>query len=241
MSAVELGLIGAVVLLAASIQTTAGFGFSLTAVPMMALFTETRTASMVAAVLSMGTSGFQAWHGRRDTDWISVRRLCLAAGLGLPFGLVMFDLASEDTLRLFLGATTLLMVVLLARGLDLSGAGPAVDWAAGVAAGVLSTSLSTNGPPLVFVLQGRRLPPARFRASITTVFVVVGSVGLAGRAAVGGFTRDVGQALLVAPVPLALGTVIGFRLRRHVDGDRFTRVVLVLLALAAASAIIAAL
>lgn len=241
MSVTELVLIAAVVLIASVVQTTAGFGFSLTAVPMMALFTETRTASMLAAILSMVTSGFQSWHGRRVIEWTSVRRLCLAAGIGMPFGLVLFDLASEQVLRTFLGVTTLAMVVLLARGLDLTGAGAPVDWVAGAAAGVLTTSLSTNGPPLVFVLQGRRLPPDRFRASITTVFLLTGAVGLVGRAAVGGFTRDVGLACLVTPVPLALGIVVGLRLRPHVDGPRFTRVVLVLLALAAASAIASAL
>ena len=121
MSVTELVLIAAVVLIASVVQTTAGFGFSLTAVPMMALFTETRTASMLAAILSMVTSGFQSWHGRRVIEWTSVRRLCLAAGIGMPFGLVLFDLASEQVLRTFLGVTTLAMVVLLARGLDLTG------------------------------------------------------------------------------------------------------------------------
>lgn len=241
MSGTELALIALVVLVASVVQTTAGFGFSLTAVPMMALFTETRTASMLAAILSMVTSGFQSWHGREHIDVPSVRRLCLAAGLGMPIGLVLFDVASEQVLRTFLGVTTLVMVVLLARGLDLRDAGPRVDWLAGAAAGVLTTSLSTNGPPLVFVLQGRRLPPDRFRASITTVFLLTGLVGLVGRAAVGGFTREVGLACLTAPVPLAAGILLGLRLRPHVDGARFTRVVLVLLAVAALSAIAAAL
>jgi len=127
------------------------------------------------------------------------------------------------------------------RGLDLSGAGPRIDWAAGAVAGVLTTSLSTNGPPLVFLLQGRRLPPERFRATITTIFLVTGIVGLAGRAAVGGFTRDVGVAILVAPVPLGLGILGGLQLRRFLHGDRFRKVVLVLLLAAAISAIAAAL
>lgn len=240
MSTGQYALVCAVVLFAAIVQTSAGFGFSLTAVPMMALFADTRTASMVAGVLSMGTSGFQAWHGRAHTDWASVKRLCLAAAIGLPIGLLVFEVASERGLKLFLGLSTLAMVALLARGLDLSDAGPGIDWAAGAAAGVLTTSLSTNGPPLVFVLQGRRLPPERFRATITTVFLLTGLVSLIGRAAVGGFTHEVNVSILLSPVPLALGIAGGFWMRRFLDEERFRKVVMILLVVAALSAIAAA-
>ena len=240
MSAGELTGVAAVVLIAAIVQLTAGFGFSLTAVPLMVLFTETRTASMLAGSLSLITSGFQAWHGRAAINWPSARRLCLSAAIGMPIGLIVFQVASERGMRVFLGVSTLAMVALLARGLDLSDHGGGVDWVAGAAAGVLTTSLSTNGPPLVLVLQGRRLPPEVFRATITTVFTVTGVVSLAARGALGGFDRPVLIGLAIAPLPMATGMFLGFRLRRHVDGERFNRMVLGLLLLAGLSAIAAA-
>ena len=51
----------------------------------------------------------------------------------------------------------------------------------GFVSGVLNTSLSTNGPPLVFGLQARHLGAAPFRATISTVFAfsnIVGSLGV---------------------------------------------------------------
>ena len=59
---------------------------------------------------------------------------------------------------------------------------------AGFVSGVLNTSLSTNGPPIVFALQARHLPPDRFRGTInvvfaccnilgTTLFIAAGKVG----------------------------------------------------------------
>jgi uncharacterized membrane protein YfcA len=161
--------------------------------------------------------------------------------LGMPFGLALFRYADETVLRAFLGVSTLAMVGLLARGVDLSGHGRALDWSTGAAAGVLSTSLSTNGPPLVFVLQGRRLTPDQFRATIATLFTVSGIVSLVARAAVGGFTRPVLVGVAVAPLPLLTGIAVGVRLRRRIDPARFARVVLVLLAAAALTALAGAL
>ena len=230
-----------IVVLAAAVQVTTGFGFSLTAVPLMALVVDTRTASMVAAILSLTTSSMQAIQGRAVTVWPLARRLIAAAAIGMPFGLLLFARADDHVLRLFLGISTLVLVGLLVHGLDLSHRGPGVDWAAGAVAGVLTTSLSTNGPPLVFVLQGRRLSPAQFRATVTTIFSVTGVVGLAGRIAVGGLTPEVAVICLAAPLPLGVGTMVGFRLRRHLDPERFRRIVLVLLAAAGVTAIIAGL
>ncbi|MGD9702683.1 MAG: sulfite exporter TauE/SafE family protein [Acidimicrobiia bacterium] len=241
MSAGELVAVVAIVFLAASVQTTTGFGFSLTAVPLMALAVDTRTASMLAAVLSLTTSATQAWQGRADIVWPLAKRLCTAAAIGMPVGLLMFARADDRLLRVFLGITTLVLVALLVHGIDLSRAGRSIDWVAGSVAGVLTTSLSTNGPPLVFVLQGRRLSPAQFRATVTTIFSLTGIVGVGGRVAVGGLTRDVVVACALAPLPLLAGMAIGFRLRRRLDPERFRRAVMALLVLAALSAIAAGL
>jgi uncharacterized membrane protein YfcA len=237
MSAGELIAVVAVVFLAATVQTTTGFGFSLTAVPLMALAVDIRTASMLAAILSLTTSAMQARQGRADIVRPLAKRLCGAAAIGMPLGLLMFARADDQLLRIFLGVSTLVLVALLIHGIDLSNAGRGVDWVAGSVAGVLTTSLSTNGPPLVFVLQGRRLSPAQFRATVTTIFSLTGIVGLAGRIAVGGLTRPVLIACVAAPLPLIAGAAAGFRLRRRLDPERFRRAVLVLLVLAALSAI----
>jgi uncharacterized protein len=240
-STADLIAVGLIVTLAAMVQITAGFGFSLSAVPLLALVIDTKTASMLAAILSLVTSLIQAYQGRAHTQWSILRNLLPASFLGMPFGLLLFSLASDRALRLFLGVSTLAMVLLLMRGVDLSKAGRRADWLAGSASGVLSTSLNTNGPPLVFLLQARGLNPDQFRATITSALSVMAIVSVIGRVAVGGFTTTVRSALVVAPVALAVGTWCGFQLRPYIAGDRFRRAVEILLLIAALSAIVAAL
>ena len=240
MSLQDAVLVGLIIAFATIVQFSAGFGFSLSAVPLLAIVLDTRSASMIATVLNVVTSGYQAWHFRADVDRALVKRLSLALFAGMPFGLALFEFAPERTMRMFLGFSTLAMVLLLARGLDLSDHGPAVDWGAGTIAGVLSTSLSTNGPPLVFVLQGRRLPPDRFRATIATIFTVAAVVSLSARGAVGGFTHEVWLGLSVSPIPLGIGIFVGMKMRNVVSGARFRPVVLGLLGISAVSALVAA-
>ncbi len=101
-------------------------------------------------------------------------------------------------------------------------------------------SAGVNGPPLVFVLQARRFDPARFRATITSVFFVLDVVGVAVFTATGDVDGEVLLAVAVALPALALGAVAGIELRRHLDARRFRTLVLVLLTVAGGSAIVSA-
>ena len=107
--------------------------------------------------------------------------------------------------------------------------------------GALTMSAGVNGPPLVFVLQARHFPPARFRGTITTVFVMLDMFSVVVFAAIGDLDGAVLTAIAVALPGLAVGAFAGVSLRRHLDPPRFRWLVLVLLTVAGVSAIIAAL
>jgi uncharacterized membrane protein YfcA len=132
-------------------------------------------------------------------------------------------------------------VVLLVTRIDLRTAGPALDLGAGFISGVLNTSLSTNGPPLVFALQARGLEPDPFRSTINTVFACCNVVGISLFLAAGRVDGDSVQAALIAMPALFAGQVCGYPLRKYVHGNRFRVLVLVLLVVAGFSAIINAL
>jgi uncharacterized membrane protein YfcA len=236
----EIAAIVIAVLVAATVQNAAGFGFALMCVPLMAVFVDTHVAVVISTILGMGSSTTQAWLGRRDTDRVVARRMTLAALLGMPLGLLVFVLVDENVLKLIVGACVLVIVVLLARRIDLRHVGPHFDLAAGAVSGVLATSVSTNGPPLVFALQARHVSPAVFRPTINTVFAVSAGVSLVLYLVAGKVTGDVLLGVLVALPALVLGIWAGLVLRPRLDGERFRIAVLVLLAAAGASAVVAA-
>lgn len=241
MTASELVFLVLAVLGAGFVQILAGFGFALLSVPLMALAITTQEAVVISTVLGLLSSSIQTIRGIGDADWVLVRRVTIAALAGIPFGFFLYETLSADTLRLVLGIGVLIAVYLLARGVNFIGRGPIVEWSAGFVSGALASSLSTNGPPLVFALQGRRLPIAVFRSTINAIFVISGAVTALVFAIAGDFDRRIATGIAVALPALGVGIVAGYRVRGFFDEVRARRLVLGLLALAGVSALVGAL
>lgn len=241
MTGLDLAVVLGAVLVASTAQYTAGFGFSLLGVPLMALAIETHDAVVIATWLGLVTSGYQAMESRPHVDWPTARRLVAGTLLGIPFGLIVFTQVPESTLRLILGATVLVATVVLARNFTLSHPGNSPEWAAGVVSGALASSLSTNGPPLVFVLQARRMPMVAFRATLSLVFTIANVAALVGFAATGELDASPSAWSAAALPCLVLGVLIGSRLRRRVTEASARLLVVGLLALAGVSAVVSAL
>lgn len=234
----QLIVVGSAVFIAAIMQIIAGFGFALLGLPLMTLVIDPKIAVVVTALTGVLVTSWQAIRSRADADRVLVRRLTTAAYVGMPFGLLVFIEVNDDVLRLLLGIAVLLAVVMLALRLNMHHAGPRFDYAAGFVSGVLNTSLSTNGPPLVFSLQARQLSAVTFRATITMVFALSNILGLSLFVASGRVTRDGLVASAITIPAMILGQAIGFPLRKHVHGERFRYLVLVLMTGAAISAIV---
>ncbi len=237
----QLIVVGTAVFVASFTQIVAGFGFALLAVPLMTLAIEPKIAVVVSALTGVAVTSWQAFNGRAEADRVLVRRMTIAAYLGMPLGLLVFITVNDDVLRLLLGIAVLVAVVLLALRFNLHSAGPRLDYGAGFISGVLNTSLSTNGPPLVFVLQARQLSAVTFRATISTVFALSNILGLTLFAVSGKITREGLVASAVTIPAVLLGQLLGYPFRKHVHGERFRWLVLVLLTAAAISSIVNAL
>jgi uncharacterized protein len=231
-------LVSLSVLIASFVQVVAGFGFALLAVPVMAVGVDPRLAVVVSTVVGLSSTTVQATMDRSDVDRVLARRLTLAAFTGMPLGFVIFLFVDVGTLRVLLGAVVLVASVALARGVDLRHTGRGLDVGLGALSGVLATSLSTNGPPLVFGLHARRLSPEAFRATLAVVLSASGAVSLAFFVAAGRVDEEVLSALLFALPAMAVGHVAGRFVRPHVRPVVFRRLVLGLLVAAAITTII---
>jgi hypothetical protein len=236
----ELVVVASAVLVASFVQVLAGFGFGLLSVPVMTLAISPREAVVVTTLVGITVTTSQAFQFRRDCVHVLSRRMTASAYAAMPLGLWIFVAVDEDTLKIVLGCAILGSVVLLARGLNLHHVGPGLDVVAGLISGVLNTSVSTNGPPLVFALQARQLPPNQFRATIVRVFAWSAVAALTLFVAAGKVTRDGLVAAAVALPAMWLGQLLGYPLRGRVSPVRFRALVLALLAIAGISAIVSA-
>jgi uncharacterized membrane protein YfcA len=237
--------VAAVVLFAAVVQGASGFGFSLVAVPLLAVAAGPKDAVVLASVLAVVSTAGLAVRFRDQVDRPLALRLLAGACVGLPFGAVVLQVVPADALLLTIGVVVLAFTVVLARRggqpAPAGAAGTGSDVGAGLLCGLLTTSVGTNGPPVVLRLQAHGLPAGRFRATASAVFVGCNLAAVVIFAAGGRVDRELLVQAAVAVPGLVLGLWAGDRVHRRLPAERFRSMVLGLMVLTALAAVLAAL
>lgn len=156
-------------LLAAAAQAVTGFGLAMVAVPLLAVVVDPISAvvaaTLVSTLLTFVAASREAVHVDRNT----ARTLSWTGLVGMPVGLLALTVLEPDQLILLVAAVLLALTGALSLKLRVPFTKPAL-WTAGVVSGALLTSTGMNGPPLVVALDGARMPPRRFRATLQFVF-----------------------------------------------------------------------
>lgn len=244
--------VAVVVLFAAVVQGASGFGFSLVAVPLLAVAAGPKDAVVLASVLAVASTAGLAVRFRDQVDRPLAGRLLAGACAGLPFGAVVLQLVPADALLLAIGVVVLAIgvvvlvftVVLARRGAPTVDDRPvrtSGDLAAGLLCGLLTTSVGTNGPPVVLRLQAHGLAAGQFRATASAVFVGCNLAAVAVFAAGGRVDRDLLVQAAVALPGLVVGLWAGDHVHRRLPAERFRTMVLGLMVLTALAAVVAAL
>ena len=221
----------------AAVQSASGLGFALVLSP--ALFAVMDPEEAVTAVLLLGAvlCGLVLVESRRVATHGLVR-LLVPAVPGLAVGVLVLAALSKEALQVAVGVAVIAAAAWQLRHAAVVRIPTAV---AGFLSGVLTTSISVNGPPLALWLESERVPPASFRATLAAAFLlldVAGIVLIVGRE--GADTIDLGRVgplLACVLAGYALGAV-GFR---RLDAERFSAVVLVIVGCTGLASVVAGL
>ncbi len=231
------GFVVAVVLVASTAQTLVGFGFALIAVPLFVAVLDVRDTVVIVTLLGLLNSSLVARQVWRHVPWRTVSWLFAGSLAGMPIGLAVLLFAPEDALRFGVGVSTIVMTAALASGLTLGDGGIGSELGVGMVSGVLNTSTSMNGPPVVLYLQGVGHSPQPFRGGLSVFFAACSVVTMGAFLATGVVSSfAVGMAAAALPAVLA-GSVLGHALLRRVEPALFRRLVFALLVAAALSAV----
>ena len=236
----DLVVVCLVILATGWVQATAGFGFALLTVPVLLLRLDLEEAVVISTLVgTIGNLG-HSLHSRADMDRALTRKFLLCTIIGGPLGAYILFSVDARWLKLVLGASVLFGVLALQRGFNGVALGSWFDWLFGLVSGVLNTATSTNGPPLVFVLQARKISPNAFRATLNTVFFFSGVYAGLLYTIRGKVSQDLLLASVLSLPFLLVGSVIGIRVRSRINDVLFRRGVLGLLTLSGLSTIFSA-
>jgi uncharacterized membrane protein YfcA len=228
-------LLALIVCAAFTVESALGFGATVITVSLGARVLPVRALLPVFVPLNVALSLWLAARNRRDIDRALLgRRVLPLMLLGMPLGMLLVRRLSEPVTRRVLGALVIALSVAqlakLRRGDDAPSATPA-PVAAGLltAAGVVHGMFGAGGPLAVYVI-GRALPEkARFRATLSALWLALNAVLVGGYALDGALTaRSLETTALLVPA-LALGITAGEWLHGRVPERTFRTSVYVVL------------
>jgi uncharacterized membrane protein YfcA len=228
----------------AALQSATGFGFSIVAAPLVFAVVEPEEAVGLLILLSALVNVLTLVSERRRPRpaWRECAVVLACAVPGAVAGVAA--LRALDPVALQVAVSVGVVATLLARKLAQHRTTPA--WAApfaGLAAGALTTSTTTAGPPLIVYLLGRRLDPAAVRDTLPVCFLGLGVVGVIALWLTGTSRAvpDAGLVALLVPV-VAAGHLAGRPLfAALVRGGRYEAVLTAVLVASVGAGLAAAL
>ncbi|MCP3970073.1 MAG: TSUP family transporter [Rhodobacteraceae bacterium] len=230
-----LALVALAFLIAGTVKGAAGMGLPTTAVSLMTLALDPRTAIALVLVPMIASNAWQVW---RSGEILRACRTHLPFALTLMLGvavtLMLSGDASDRVLLATLGAALLIFVAV-----NLARWAPHVPvWAdrpaqvfAGLLAGGMGGLTAVWAPPLAIYLAARRVGKDEFiRAS--GLLILLGSLPLAlGYLGQGFLTGGTLAMSLLLLGPTFVGFAIGERIRRGLSETGFARTLMVIFAL----------
>ncbi len=240
-------LLFAVVLVAFTVEAALGFGATVVAVALGSLFVPIDSILVAFVPLNMALSTILVVRNRAHIDGrLLATRILPCMLLGLPIGIWAFARLDASVLTAIFGAFVIaLSAIELWRMRSVVESGRAPSRFAGmmllVLAGAVHGAFATGGPLAVYV-TGRELPDkARFRATLSTLWLVLNVVLVCSYAWGGRFDATSAKTSALWAIALVCGIFLGERVHARVSAAVFRRVVFGLLLVAGALLVLRAL
>lgn len=213
------------------VQTMAGFGSALVAVPLLACVLPMRVAVPVVCLLNLGLNAALAGRLRVHIQWRLYVWLLPAALPGMILGALGLGLVPSGVLEAVLGLSLLVFVWWQWRPRACRRrVGRLMGVVAGFFSGLFGALLGANGPPVVAWMACQDFPRDTVRATLTAYFFLAGLCVVATQA-VGGLVT--GRVFLLAALglpALAAGILAGLVGCGRIGETGFRRLLLGLLA-----------
>jgi uncharacterized membrane protein YfcA len=229
-----------VVIVSSATQSLTGFGFIMVAVPFLILIIDARVAVALSLMVAFASSAALLLSIKKDTNWQLLKRLLLAAFVGLPFGLAVFYYIDLVMLKVYASAVIIVLSILSLNNfkLDTTKNLGLWQWVSGSTSGFLSGSVGMSGPPIILFLSSLNTPKDEFRATTIAYFFIIYPTSFVSMALTGAIPLDTFKiALYLIPFSI-IGMYIGKWLFKYVSDKAFKKLVLIVLIIVASYSII---
>jgi uncharacterized membrane protein YfcA len=230
----------AIAFLAAVCYSVTGFGFALVMTPLLTVAWEVKPAVAVSVLLAtLGLIPLLV-GARGHVDVTRVAVLTLASLAGIPIGLALLEYLDSDALKVVIATTVIASSLLLYFAPQMGGERDTLGGrvTSGFLGGVLGSSTSMGGPPVVLYLLTRVREVPAFRATLLAYFLPGNIVTIVGLVIIGRVTGNVLLLCAAAAPAVLLGLFAGASIRTRIPPDRFRGLVVGLLVVMSLSVLI---
>ena len=218
------------IFLAAIVRGFSGFGFSLLSITAISIVMPAREIVPSIFLLEIAASLNLIPSIWRTADWRGIAFLLIGYVIALPFGVYMLANLPAPPLQIGLGLFVIVTSMLMLNGFHLARTpGRVATVVTGAGSGLLNGAFGMGGPPVVLFYFSTPGAAAVGRASVIAFFLSTDLLGL-GELARNGLVTRLSFVQFVAWLPaLLIGVAVGAHGFKHMDQERFRRIVLMIL------------
>ncbi|WP_196426585.1 sulfite exporter TauE/SafE family protein [Lysinibacillus cavernae] len=217
-----------IILTAAILQTSTGFGFSIMATPFLLLLFSPQEAMQMNILLSLVISFSLVWKIRYDIDVALLKKVMIGSVVGAPFGSILFALIDVTTFKLIIALLLLGLTILLIKNLSIQQTSSR-DYGVGLVSGMLTTSIGMAGPPLLLYFASTQKKKETIRATSLAYYIFIYLISLLSQLTIEGTSKVVWLNSMYALPIVFIGLILGQMLFKKLNQKLFLTFVYFLL------------
>lgn len=220
----QLILVFFVIFIASIIQGITSFGFSLVALPLLGMFLPLKIVVPMLILYSLVLNIIILYHIREHINLKQIAILVVFGIIGTPVGAHLLKIMDENTLKIIIGVLVTLTATINLYGIKIKVKNQRFAYIpVGFMSGILNGSVSLGGPPLVLFLTNQEVEKQRFRANLTSYFLILNIFTIPTYILGGLITGEVVNYTFYVLPALIIGAFTGVKLGNKVDENLFRR------------------
>ena len=216
-----------IIFLSSIIQGITSFGFSLVALPLMGIFLPLKIVVPMLVLYSLVLNIIILYHIRSHVNLKQITILVIAGIIGTPFGAHLLKIIDDNLLKVIIGIIVTISAIINLYGYKIKVKNEKLSYIpVGFISGVMNGSVSLGGPPLVLFLSNQDVEKQRFRANLTSYFLILNIFTIPTYIIGGLITNEVMQYTIYVLPGLIIGAFVGVKLGNKVDETIFRKLTL---------------
>jgi len=211
------------VLFAAFVRGVAGFGFALVLAPILLLILSPKSVVVVNLLLGLLSNILVLRYGFRNVYLKRIIPIAASSLLGIPLGIWIITVIVPSSLKVLIGGVTVFFAIPLALGFTKAFTRERLACSvSGFLSGILLTSTSLGGPPVVLFMHNQNWSKEAIHSSLAAYFLFACSCSLIALSAAGLIDAQIIMSAATLVPALLIGIGLGMVTFRRIN-PRFFR------------------